>query len=172
MTATLAPADAPAAAPRTARAATASSRTGAVLAFAVAALAVIDREIDDEVRGSPVWRATEDLLTSVPGIGRITARTLIAEAPELGSIDRRRLAAHLRTTFGDHPRFHLVEGNALDLPTDALVPPGEPFVVKKISPQVAPELFCMLRYTWPLFEAAAAILLGDTMYGSLPTMFT
>jgi transposase len=58
-----------------------------------AALAVIDREIDDEVRGSPVWRATEDLLTSVPGIGRITARTLIAELPELGSIDRRRLAA-------------------------------------------------------------------------------
>ena len=58
-----------------------------------AALAAIDREIDDEVRGSPAWRATEDLLTSVPGIGPITARTLIAELPELGSIDRRRLAA-------------------------------------------------------------------------------
>src|SRR4051812_34708509 len=57
------------------------------------ALAAIDREIDDEVRGSPAWRATEDLLTSVPGIGRITARTLIAELPELGNIDRRRLAA-------------------------------------------------------------------------------
>ena len=58
-----------------------------------AALAAIDGEIDDEVRGSPAWRATEDLLTSVPGIGPITARTLIAELPELGSIDRRRLAA-------------------------------------------------------------------------------
>ena len=46
-----------------------------------------------EVRGSPAWRAAEDLLTSVPGIGPITARTLIAELPELGSIDRRRLAA-------------------------------------------------------------------------------
>jgi transposase len=57
------------------------------------ALAAIDCEIDDEVRGSPAWRATEDLLTSVPGIGRITARTLIAELPELGGIDRRRLAA-------------------------------------------------------------------------------
>ena len=55
-----------------------------------AALAAIDREIDDEVRGSPAWRATEDLLTSVPGIGPITARTLIAELPELGGIDRRR----------------------------------------------------------------------------------
>ena len=58
-----------------------------------AALAAIDREIEDEVRGSPAWRAAEDLLTSVPGIGPITARTLIAELPELGSIDRRRLAA-------------------------------------------------------------------------------
>ena len=50
-------------------------------------------EIDGEVRGSPAWRAAEDLLTSVPGIGRITARTLIAELPELGGIGRRRLAA-------------------------------------------------------------------------------
>ena len=58
-----------------------------------AALTVIDREIDGEVRGSPAWRAAEDLLTSVPGIGRITARTLIAELPELGGIGRRRLAA-------------------------------------------------------------------------------
>jgi transposase len=57
------------------------------------ALAAIDCEIDDEVRGSPAWRATEDLLTSVPGIGRITARTLIAELPELGGIDRGRPAA-------------------------------------------------------------------------------
>ena len=35
-----------------------------------AALAAIDREIDDEVRGSPAWRATEDLLTSVPASAR------------------------------------------------------------------------------------------------------
>jgi transposase len=58
-----------------------------------AALAELDREIDDQIKGSPVWRATEDLLTSVPGIGKITARTLIAELPELGRIDRRRIAA-------------------------------------------------------------------------------
>jgi transposase len=58
-----------------------------------AALAAIDREIDDEVRGSPAWCAAEDLLTSVPGVGRVTARTLIAELPELGHSDRRSLAA-------------------------------------------------------------------------------
>ena len=61
-----------------------------------AALAATDREIDDEVRGSPAWRAAEDLLTSVPGIGPITARTLLAELPELGRIDRRSLAALVR----------------------------------------------------------------------------
>jgi transposase len=55
-------------------------------------LAVLDAEIDAAVRGSPLWRAAEDLLTSVPGVGSVIARTLIAELPELGALDRRRLA--------------------------------------------------------------------------------
>jgi len=63
------------------------------LAALQAALAELDQEIEDQVRGSPAWRAAEDLLTSVPGIGKITARTLIAELPELGHLDRRRIAA-------------------------------------------------------------------------------
>ena len=63
------------------------------LAALQAALADLDREIDDQVRGSPVWRARENLLTSVPGIGPVTARTLIAELPELGRVDRRSIAA-------------------------------------------------------------------------------
>lgn len=58
-----------------------------------AQLAALDKDIDDAVRGSPVWRAADDLLTSVPGIGAITARTLIADLPELGRLDRRRIAA-------------------------------------------------------------------------------
>ncbi len=56
-------------------------------------LAVLDRDIDDAVRGSPVWREKEDLLKSVPGIGDVTARTMLAELPELGRLDRRRIAA-------------------------------------------------------------------------------
>ncbi len=56
-------------------------------------LASLDRDIDDSVRGSPAWRAKEDLLSSVPGIGPTIARTLIAELPELGSLDRRQVAA-------------------------------------------------------------------------------
>jgi transposase len=63
------------------------------LAALQAALAELDREIDDQIRGSPAWRAAENLLTSVPGVGPVTARTLIAELPELGRITRRRIAA-------------------------------------------------------------------------------
>ena len=56
-------------------------------------LAVLDADIDATVRGSPPWRATGDLPTSVPGVGPVIARTLIAELPELGALDRRKLAS-------------------------------------------------------------------------------
>src|SRR5690606_461740 len=52
-------------------------------------LASLDQDIDDTIRGSPAWREREDLLVSVPGIGPVIARTLIAEMPELGSLDRK-----------------------------------------------------------------------------------
>jgi len=53
----------------------------------------IDRAIDKLVRASPIWCAKLDLLTSVPGVGDIVARTLLAELPELGTIDRHQIAA-------------------------------------------------------------------------------
>jgi transposase len=56
-------------------------------------LSSLETDIDDAVRGSPAWRDKEDLLASVPGIGKTIARTIIAELPELGSLDRRRIAA-------------------------------------------------------------------------------
>lgn len=56
-------------------------------------LSELDHEIEDDVRGSPAWREKEDLLASVPGIGPTIARTLIAEMPELGRLDRREIAA-------------------------------------------------------------------------------
>ena len=65
----------------------------AILKALEAQLADIDREIGDSIHGSPVWRASENLLTSVPGVGNVTARTLIADLPELGQLDRRRIAA-------------------------------------------------------------------------------
>jgi transposase len=56
-------------------------------------LADIDHDIDDTVRGSPVWREKEDLLASVPGIGPIIARTMVADLPELGTLGRRQIGA-------------------------------------------------------------------------------
>jgi transposase len=56
-------------------------------------LAELDQEIHDQVRGSPVWAEKENLLASVPGVGPIIARTLIAELPELGQLGRKQIAA-------------------------------------------------------------------------------
>lgn len=53
----------------------------------------IDDDLDTQIRTSPIWRVREKLLTSVPGVGTTTARTLIAELPELGRLDRRQIAA-------------------------------------------------------------------------------
>jgi transposase len=56
-------------------------------------LCELDDEIGNQVRGSPAWAEKEDLLASVPGIGPTIARSLIAELPELGTLDRRQIAA-------------------------------------------------------------------------------
>jgi transposase len=53
----------------------------------------VDAEIGTAIEASPVWRVHEDLLRSVPGVGPTTARTLLAELPELGRLDRRAIAA-------------------------------------------------------------------------------
>ena len=57
------------------------------------ALTETDRDLDDAIRSSPIWRDKDDLLRSVPGVGDVTAHTLIAEVPELGSLGRRQIAA-------------------------------------------------------------------------------
>jgi transposase len=56
-------------------------------------LASLDTDIDEAVRGSPAWRAKEELLASVPGVGPVIARTLIAELPELGQLGGKEIAA-------------------------------------------------------------------------------
>ena len=56
-------------------------------------LVSVDTDIDDAVRASPAWCEKENLLASVPGIGSIIARTLIAELPELGRLGRKQIAA-------------------------------------------------------------------------------
>lgn len=56
-------------------------------------LSSLDDDIDDAVRSSPAWREREDLLASVPAVGPVIARTLIADLPELGTLSRRQIAA-------------------------------------------------------------------------------
>jgi len=53
----------------------------------------VDHEMGGAIQRSPVWRVQEDLLRTVPGIGPTVARTLLAELPELGHLDRRAIAA-------------------------------------------------------------------------------
>ena len=53
----------------------------------------LDADLDGHIRKSPIWQVRETLLVSVPGVGPTTARTLLAELPELGSLDRRQIAS-------------------------------------------------------------------------------
>jgi transposase len=53
----------------------------------------LDDELKRLVEASPVWRAKENLLRSVPGIGPVTTATLLAELPELGTLSGRQIAA-------------------------------------------------------------------------------
>ncbi len=56
-------------------------------------LADLDGELGDFLRQSPLWREKEDLLTTVPGVGNVTAMTLVADLPELGMLNRKQIAA-------------------------------------------------------------------------------
>ena len=56
-------------------------------------LQAVDRDLDHTIQASPVWRATENLLRSAPGVGPILRRTLLGELPELGILNRKQIAA-------------------------------------------------------------------------------
>jgi len=52
-----------------------------------------DGELAAAVEASPVWKAKDELLQSIPGIGPVTSRTLLADLPELGTLTREQVAA-------------------------------------------------------------------------------
>ena len=56
-------------------------------------LSELEQEVGEGIRGTPAWRERDELLRSVPGIGNVVARTLIADLPELGRLDRKKIAA-------------------------------------------------------------------------------
>ncbi len=60
----------------------------------------LERQLDDVakelaglIEASPVWRAKDDLLQSVPGVGPIVSSTLLGELPELGTLSHKQIAA-------------------------------------------------------------------------------
>ena len=53
----------------------------------------LDKNLRQTLRQSPIWREKDDLLRSVPGVGEQLSLTLLAHLPELGTLDRRQIAA-------------------------------------------------------------------------------
>jgi transposase len=53
----------------------------------------LDQELTELIHSLPLWREKEDLLRTVPGIGPVMSRTLLAELPELGTLSHKQLAA-------------------------------------------------------------------------------
>jgi transposase len=58
-----------------------------------ARLATLDDDLETVLRASPLWRASDDLLQSTPGVGPVCARTFLLELPELGTLTRQQIAA-------------------------------------------------------------------------------
>jgi transposase len=56
-------------------------------------LADVEGDLQDAVAASPLYQAKSDLLRSVPGVGPVTALTLLASLPELGQLSRHQIAA-------------------------------------------------------------------------------
>ncbi len=55
-------------------------------------IAVIDSQLKAQLQSSSVWRVKDDLLQSVPGIGPVVSLSLLAELPELGTLNRQQAA--------------------------------------------------------------------------------
>ena len=53
----------------------------------------LEADLERATQASPVWRQREELLQGTPGVGPVTARTLLAELPELGRLSRQQVAA-------------------------------------------------------------------------------
>ena len=58
-----------------------------------AELSDIDDQLDSFIDSSPLWRQRDDLLKSMPGVGPVLSATLLAQLPELGSMNRKQIAA-------------------------------------------------------------------------------
>jgi transposase len=53
----------------------------------------LDRDLDNQIQRTPVWRTKDDLLQSAPGVGPVVSRTLLGALPELGTLTHKQIAA-------------------------------------------------------------------------------
>src|SRR4030065_2269753 len=53
----------------------------------------LERDLDDQIRQSPLWQDRDRLYQSVPGIGPIVSRAVIAHLPELGTLPGKKAVA-------------------------------------------------------------------------------
>jgi transposase len=63
------------------------------IAWLQAELEAIGEDLNQHLHESPIWREKDDVLQSVPGVGRVLSLTLLAELPELGTLNRKQIAA-------------------------------------------------------------------------------
>ena len=56
-------------------------------------LSGLDEDLTQAIEASPVWRAKEDLLRGIPGVGPVLSRTMVAQVPELGTLGSKQMAA-------------------------------------------------------------------------------
>jgi transposase len=53
----------------------------------------MDRDLDRAIQSSPIWRARDQLFRGIPGVGRVTVAALLADVPEIGTLNRKQIAA-------------------------------------------------------------------------------
>ena len=56
-------------------------------------IARLDKDLDERIRASPLWRAKDELMQTAPGVGKVVSRDLIADLPELGQVGAKTIAA-------------------------------------------------------------------------------
>jgi transposase len=80
----------------------------------------LDDDLTRRLRSSDVWRAKDDLLRGIPGVGAVTTLTMLAKCPELGTLNRREIAklagvAPLADDSGKHRGKRFIWGGRADV---------------------------------------------------------
>lgn len=83
-------------------------------------IAALDVDLTRRLRASDAWRAKDDLLQGIPGVGAVTSLTMLAKCPELGSLNRREIAAlvgvaPLANDSGKHRGKRFIWGGRADV---------------------------------------------------------